>query len=89
MRPLPEPKIALGTTPPAATPSPAGSAPAPVPAGTPAPDSPLPPDRPLKPIGPARMKALREAIRSGRYPSEDVVRAGLERMIRRARSKDA
>jgi Arc/MetJ-type ribon-helix-helix transcriptional regulator len=35
------------------------------------------------------MKALREAIRSGRYPSDEVVQAGLERMIRRARSRDA
>ncbi len=39
--------------------------------------------KPPKPIGPAAMKALREAIRSGRYPSDDVVRRGLERLIRR------
>lgn len=39
--------------------------------------------KPPKPIGPAAMKALREAIRSGKYPSEDVVRRGLERLIRR------
>ena len=39
--------------------------------------------KPPKPIGPAAMKALRDAIRSGTYPSEDVVRRGLERLIRR------
>jgi len=39
--------------------------------------------KPPKPIGPEAMKALREAIRSGKYPSEDVVRRGLERLIRR------
>lgn len=39
--------------------------------------------KPPKPIGPEAMRALREAIRSGTYPSEDVVRRGLERLIRR------
>jgi|GEM_PF-5288614 len=39
--------------------------------------------KPPKPIGPEAMRALREAIRSGRYPSDDVVRRGLERLIRR------
>ena len=38
--------------------------------------------RPLKPIGPAALKALREAIRSGKYPSDDVVVTGLLRMMR-------
>ena len=39
--------------------------------------------KPMKPIGPAALKALREAIRSGTYPSDDVVRDGIERLIRR------
>lgn len=39
--------------------------------------------RPPKPIGPEAMKALREAIKSGKYPTDDAVRAGLERLIRR------
>ena len=48
-------------------------------------DAALPPvaRKPMKPIGPAALKALREAIRSGTYPSEDVVRDGIERLIRR------
>jgi hypothetical protein len=57
------------------------------PASRPKKGAPLPPDRPLEPIGPGRLRALRDAIRSGRYPSDDAVRTGLERMIRRARSK--
>lgn len=45
----------------------------------------LPPvaKKPMKPIGPAALKALREAIRSGAYPSDAVVRDGIERLIRR------
>jgi hypothetical protein len=35
----------------------------------------------LRPIGPARLRALREAIRSGRYPTDDDVLGGLERML--------
>ena len=52
------------------------------PAPTPAASSPFA-HKPPRPIGPAAMKALREAIRSGAYPSDDVVRRGLERLIRR------
>ncbi len=50
------------------------------------PSSPLPPmtKKPMRPIGPAALKALREAIRSGAYPSEAVVRDGIERLIRRS-----
>jgi hypothetical protein len=45
----------------------------------------LPPmnERPMKPIGPAGLKALREAIKSGRYPSDAAVRAGIERLLRK------
>lgn len=39
---------------------------------------------PPRPIGPEALKRLREAIQSGRYPDDTAVRAGLERMIRRA-----
>ena len=39
--------------------------------------------KPPKPIGPEALKALREAIKSGKYPSDDAVRSGLERLIRR------
>lgn len=48
-------------------------------------DSPLPPvaESPMKPIGPKALAALREAIKSGQYPSEAAVKAGLERLIRR------
>ncbi|MFO0932491.1 MAG: hypothetical protein U1E39_07250 [Planctomycetota bacterium] len=58
------------------------------PAAAPAGDdaaSALPPvaKKPMKPIGPAALKALREAIRSGAYPSDAVVRDGIERLIRR------
>ncbi len=35
-----------------------------------------------RPIGPERLKALREAIESGTYPSNDDVRGGLVRMFR-------
>lgn len=70
----------------------AASAPAALPAAapdasasTPSDAAPLPPvaKRPMKPIGPAALKALREAIRSGTYPSDAVVRDGIERLIRR------
>jgi hypothetical protein len=37
----------------------------------------------MRPIGPAALKALREAIRSGRYPHDAAVREGLERMMRK------
>jgi hypothetical protein len=37
--------------------------------------------KPIQPIGPAAMKALREAIRSGRYPSDAAVIGGLTRML--------
>ena len=64
------------TTTPPANPSPAPSGgPLPLP----------PPGKPVRPIGPAGLKALREAIRSGRYPSDAVVRDGVERLIRRDR----
>jgi hypothetical protein len=90
LRPAPEPKAAPGSTAPASvppTPPPAvDETQAAKPASRP-PKAPLPADRPLEPIGPGKLRALREAIRSGQYPSEDVVRAGLERMIRKARSK--
>jgi hypothetical protein len=39
---------------------------------------------PLRPIGPERLRALREAIRDGTYPTEDDVVSGLERMLRSA-----
>lgn len=37
----------------------------------------------MAPIGPDALRALRERIRSGQYPSDEVVRDGLERLIRR------
>jgi hypothetical protein len=36
---------------------------------------------PLAPIGPERLKALREAIQDGSYPSDEHVLGGLERMF--------
>lgn len=39
--------------------------------------------RDLKPIGPERLRALREAIRNGTYPSDAHVESGLLRMIAR------
>jgi hypothetical protein len=39
--------------------------------------------KPIQPIGPAAMKALREAIRSGRYPSDAAVIGGLTRMLKK------
>ena len=38
---------------------------------------------PPRPIGPEALKRIREAIQSGEYPSDAVVRSGLERLIRR------
>jgi len=38
---------------------------------------------PPRPIGPDALKRIREAIQSGEYPSDAVVRSGLERLIRR------
>ena len=38
---------------------------------------------PPRPIGPEALKALREAIKSGKYPSDAVVVRGLVRMIRK------
>lgn len=37
----------------------------------------------MAPIGPEALRALRERIRAGQYPSDEVVRDGLERLIRR------
>lgn len=86
MRPVADPDVK--PAPNASTPPPA-SAPAPVRDATPAAGEPAPlgdeARRPMRPIGPDALRALREAIRSGRYPSEDVVRDGLERLIRRPR----
>ena len=39
--------------------------------------------KPLKPIGPEAMKALREAIKTGKYPSEAAVVGGLMRMLKK------
>jgi hypothetical protein len=76
VRPVPDSKTARRTTP--------GAAKAPE---TAVPLSPLPPDpnghRPPRPIGPEALRALREAIRNGTYPSDAAVMAGLERLIRR------
>jgi anti-sigma28 factor (negative regulator of flagellin synthesis) len=36
---------------------------------------------PLRPIGPERLRALREAIRDGSYPTDAEVLGGLERML--------
>ena len=38
---------------------------------------------PPHPIGPEALKRIREAIQSGEYPSDAIVRSGLERLIRR------
>jgi hypothetical protein len=37
--------------------------------------------KPIRPIGPTAMKALREAIKSGSYPSDAAVLGGLQRML--------
>lgn len=55
---------------------------APVPPALPTPAKPLA-HNPPRPIGPEALKRLREAIQSGEYPSDSVVRDGLERLIRR------
>ena len=39
------------------------------------------PADPLGPIGPDRLRALREAIRDGTYPTQADVLGGLERML--------
>ncbi len=44
---------------------------------------PVPEPKPLKPIGPAALRALREAIQSGQYPTESAVKSGLGRLLRR------
>ena len=41
----------------------------------------------LRPIGKARLKALREAIRNGTYPSNEFVEQGLLRMFTRPASR--
>ena len=41
----------------------------------------------LRPIGKARLKALREAIRNGTYPSNEFVEQGLFRMFTRPASR--
>ncbi|MDA1195874.1 MAG: hypothetical protein O2894_11905 [Planctomycetota bacterium] len=38
----------------------------------------------LRPIGPERLRALREAIRSGTYPNDAQVLGGLTRLLRAA-----
>jgi hypothetical protein len=40
------------------------------------------PAKSLRPIGPAALKALRERIRSGQYPTDEQVQGGLRRMFR-------
>jgi hypothetical protein len=42
------------------------------------------PAKSLRPIGPAALKALRERIRSGQYPTDEQVQGGLRRMFRSA-----
>lgn len=61
------------------SPAPDASDPLPEPVDLP----PVPEPKPLKPIGPAALKALREAIRSGQYPTDAHVRSGLGRLLRR------
>ena len=67
MRPVPDKKKAL---PSAARPSDA------TPAG-------LFARKPLKPIGAEALKALREAIKTGKYPSDAAVMGGLLRMLKK------
>ena len=85
MRPAPHPKASTNPVPP-------GKADAQHSTGTPEPKAPAAPPvapgdafahKPPKPIGPEALKALREAIKSGKYPSDAAVRSGLERLIRR------
>ena len=49
-------------------------------ASTPPPEATGPKD-PLEPIGPERLKALREAIQNGTYPSDEHVMGGLARLF--------
>ena len=50
-------------------------------------DKPAPDDRDVpRPIGPERLKAIREAIRNGTYPSDADVVGGLVRMFRKPES---
>lgn len=39
--------------------------------------------KPLKPIGAEALKALREAIKTGKYPSDAAVVGGLLRMLKK------
>ncbi len=55
----------------------------PVPPPLPTPATPLS-HNPPRPIGPDALKRIREAIQSGEYPSDAIVRTGLERLIRRS-----
>lgn len=41
-----------------------------------------------RPIGPARLRALREAIENGSYPTPEDVRGGLERLFSGSRAED-
>ena len=63
--------------------SPASPAHAAAPAGTPQvrPASERGDQDQLRPIGPERLKALREAIRNGTYPTDQDVVGGLTRML--------
>ena len=38
-------------------------------------------NEPLEPIGPERLRALREAIQNGTYPTEEDVLGGLDRLL--------
>ena len=44
-------------------------------------DAPLQPNAPLRPVGMKRLKALREAIENGTYPTEEDILGGLERLF--------
>ena len=46
------------------------------------PDGATGPKDPLEPIGPERLKALREAIQNGTYPSDEHVLGGLARLFK-------
>ena len=77
MRPA-EPRKSSSVVTPRASEEPSSS----VPPALPTPATPLA-HNPPRPIGPEALKRLREAIQSGEYPSDSVVRDGLERLIRR------
>ena len=88
MRPAPHPKASTSSTAPSTSDGRPAAAPAGAPGSTPGVTPPAAPSgpfahKPPKPIGPEALKALREAIKSGKYPSDDAVRSGLERLIRR------